>query len=325
MTTGQITNKRTKQVFSNKEVPHIWASQSQHSARNSQGSVFFEGKTIFSYGKHFPIATIEGDTVLFTTRKYSNTTAKHISRVRQAISHQTIIYCKDVPVPYWNNNKPVYEQSFTLEHERNIKYWKDQLTEIFTQLGNKRNRDITSRVNSLSNTIHELNAYCNYFSLPIKDKELKALIKLAESPDLIEKARKAKELQDANDLAKMQTAAKAYDKYIALWRAYDSEAMTNMTDKQKELVNYYANKSESFTRLRFNEDAKRVETSKGVEIPVAIAHKAYKAIKDCINCTGIAVPVLQYSITEANTEYIKAGCHTIPQSDVKYIANLLNW
>lgn len=321
----QTTNRRTKQVFSTNEVPHLWANQSQNSARNAQGNVFFEGRTIFSYGKHFPIATIQGNDVLFTLRSYSNTTAKHISHVRGAISHKNIIWCNAVPVPYYGDRNPVNKQSFTLEHMKNLNYWKNQLTELFTELGNKRNRDIAGRITQVNRNIAQLQAYCTFFNLPIKDKEIKSLILLSQSTDFIEKAREARKLKDANDLMKLQTAEKAHNKYIALWRLFDTEGIKSLPDKTKELSAYYTSHSQAFTRLRLNEDKNRVETSKGIEIPVEIAHRAYLAIKDCTNCIGLNVSVLSYSITEANKEFIKAGCHTIPQADVKYIAGLLNW
>lgn len=79
------TTTRYKKTFTGRELPHIWANQQQDEAR--AGSFYFKGATIFSYGSHFPIATIEGGNVLFTMRSYSNTTAKHISKARQAISH----------------------------------------------------------------------------------------------------------------------------------------------------------------------------------------------------------------------------------------------
>lgn len=69
-----------KHVFNTSEVAHIWAAQSQQSGRNAQGNFYFEGQTIYSYGRHFPIATIVGNDVLFTDKSYSNTTAKHISK-----------------------------------------------------------------------------------------------------------------------------------------------------------------------------------------------------------------------------------------------------
>jgi hypothetical protein len=43
------------------------------------------------------------------------------------------------------------------------------------------------------------------------------------------------------------------------------------------------------------------------------------------SCKDINVPVLNYTITETGKDYIKAGCHTIPKTDVKYIAELLKW
>jgi len=49
--------------------------------------MFIEGKTIYSYGHHFPIATRTGKgTYLFTTRGYSSTTAHHKGLVRRALS-----------------------------------------------------------------------------------------------------------------------------------------------------------------------------------------------------------------------------------------------
>lgn len=70
-------------------VAHLWAHQSQDSARNGS-NFYFEGKNIYSYGQHFRCASIEtnqrGESVyLVTTRTYSHTTAKHMHMVRSAI------------------------------------------------------------------------------------------------------------------------------------------------------------------------------------------------------------------------------------------------
>jgi hypothetical protein len=86
-----------KQVFNTNEVAHIWANQKQDAGRNANNNLYFKHQTIYSYGAHFPIATIHGDKVLFTLRTYSNTTAKHISKVRQAVSHKEFIYCAYPP------------------------------------------------------------------------------------------------------------------------------------------------------------------------------------------------------------------------------------
>lgn len=306
-----------KQVFDSTEVAHIWASQHQTSGRNSGGNFYFDNQTIYSYGSHFPIATIKGHDVFFTMQSYSNTTAKHISRARGAISHKNIIWVYDVPVNF------KYLDSV---HENNLKYWKREIQKMVNELGNKRNKAET-RLSVIANNVAQLNTYCDYFKLKIKDKDLKSLLSLVNAPDFVDKAREAKAKQDELNAKKLKQAAKAYEQYITLWRKYDKDGLENLPPKVKELCNFYNNNSEAFTRLRFNANHNRLETSKGVQIPAEIAKRAYKQLNGCIegSCKEIAVPVMDYTITETTDKYIKAGCHTIPKEDVRYIADLLNW
>lgn len=305
-----------KKVFNNNELAHIWAGQTQSEGR--AGSFYFYGKTIYSYGSHFPIATMDGNNVLFTKRTYSNTTAKHIGLTRRAISHKTIIYCYDVPT----NLKYA-----STEHENNLNRWKREIKSLFDELGNKKIRNTQDRINGINSLISELNTYCQYFKLPIKDKELKAFIKLANDENFLTIAREAKAKKMVADEKKMKQAAKAFEQYIALWRAYDDEAIKELPENVKALCNYYQNNQQSFTRLRYNTDQNRLETSKGVQIPADIAKRAFIQLNGCMEgtCNKISVPVLSYTITETTKEYIKAGCHTIPKEDVRYIANLLKW
>ena len=82
----------TKRVVNSHQVLHLWAHQSQDSARNGAGSVLFDGDTCYSYGQHFPMATVytakDGQRlVLGTTERYGVTTAKHLSMMWGAASH----------------------------------------------------------------------------------------------------------------------------------------------------------------------------------------------------------------------------------------------
>ena len=305
-----------KTVFNNSELAHIWAAQTQNEGR--AGSFYFNGKTIYSYGSHFPIATMDGNNVLFTKRTYSNTTAKHIGLTRRAITHKTLIYCYDVPV----NLKYA-----STEHENNLNRWKREIKSLFDELGNKKIRNTQDRINGINNLISELNIYCQYFKLKVKDSELKSLLSIAGQPDFLEQAREAKAKLNAANEKRMKQAVKAYGQYIILWREYKDSAIKELPTKIKDLCNYYANNTDAFTRLRYNADQNRVETSKGVQIPADIAKRAFIQLNGCMEgtCNSINVPVLSYTITETTKDYIKAGCHTIPKSDVWYIANLLNW
>lgn len=315
-----------KKVFSShSEVAHIWAQQTQN--EGSASRMFFENGTIYSYGRHFPIATIEGDTVLFTKRNYSSSTTKHKWKAHQAVSDKTIIYCYEVPVKFWGNDKPLNMQGHNSVHEKNIAQWKDNIITLFKELGNKRTRNIQDRINGISQNIQELNTYCSYFNYKVKDKELNKLIALSQSEDFIIQARSANE-KDAKKLqAKMEKAEKAFTKYINLWREFKVEDIKDLPDETKALVNFYRNNKESYTRLRYNKGAKRVETSKGVQIPAAIAKRAFIQLNGCMEgtCDSIKVPVMNYTITKTTKDAVIAGCHTIPKEDVRYIAQLLNW
>lgn len=79
-----------KRVFgSNQQVEHLWANQSQAEGRAS--TVFFEGKSIYSYGYHYELGrmvTYKGKTVaMINTTGYSSSTSKHISQTFSAVSH----------------------------------------------------------------------------------------------------------------------------------------------------------------------------------------------------------------------------------------------
>lgn len=94
--TSAKSSGRIKRVFADeKEIAHLWFHQAQDSARNRQGTFYFSGDTIYSYGSHFPIARLvvadkgkrKGEkAVLFTARTYHGpTTTKHIKTVWSAI------------------------------------------------------------------------------------------------------------------------------------------------------------------------------------------------------------------------------------------------
>jgi len=81
-----------KSVYdTNHELAHAWAHQLSPKGRTPNSNFYFEGKTIYSYGKHFPIATLLDDgTVQFTSRGYSITTnGKHLPAAHSAVSHLT--------------------------------------------------------------------------------------------------------------------------------------------------------------------------------------------------------------------------------------------
>lgn len=77
------------QVFSNDMVAHVWAQQNQQSGRSNNGNFYFEGRTLYSYGGHFPVGIFAapGGPVFINADSYSVSTSKHQSYARRAVSH----------------------------------------------------------------------------------------------------------------------------------------------------------------------------------------------------------------------------------------------
>ncbi len=72
--------------MNNKTVAENWRDQTGKAKNGS--SMYYEGKTIYSYGYHFPMAyitdsTFQGkDIILQNSNGYSNSTAKHLNHMR---------------------------------------------------------------------------------------------------------------------------------------------------------------------------------------------------------------------------------------------------
>src|SRR5574343_1611889 len=77
----------TQRHFGNRQLAHVWAQQRQDSGRGSH--FFFDGPSIYSYGRHFEIARFikrKGRrAVLFQAGGYSKTTSRHQSFTRAAL------------------------------------------------------------------------------------------------------------------------------------------------------------------------------------------------------------------------------------------------
>lgn len=97
---------RTRTIFgTHSNLAHTWAQQSFSVGYSADRRMFFEGETIFSYGRHYPMARFtdlrdaEGRrVVLFKQDGYSVSTAKHRGHARSALHglNVTTVYVDDV-------------------------------------------------------------------------------------------------------------------------------------------------------------------------------------------------------------------------------------
>lgn len=287
-------------------VAHTFAHQSQSEARNSNGSLFFDNNRIYSYGRHFCIASFEQNdnnkiALLFTTRRYSNTTAKHISTVSHATSHIDKIYCND-PSEGTTKNLEAFKSNI-----------KGELS------GLSRAKKPEKYINPARHIYDQCVEYCAFFNIPVP-QDITDLIKSAETGEYAQYL-----IREAQRIEKEKKEAAEY----ALKKA-KSDLLKWRSGK---LDRYYSQlNGESF--LRINSKG-RIETSQNVEIPLAIGKALFKLIH-----IYIKVPIglkfgalkkvnefklLDWKIDDINDKYIKISCHKITIKEIDKLAKKLGW
>jgi hypothetical protein len=300
-----------KTVFSTHELPHVWARQTQLSGRTSNGSMFFEGKEIYSYGRHFCIARIlDNGMVLVTDRKYSNTTAKHKSLVSGAILHMeriTIAFPEDRDLSSRNVSaitKAIREQRNIITNKRcrpesreSAKGTARAIVSEFEKYMRVMEFDIRKKnavLGEIGEAIRtECIAYMEYtrtLNEETLSDEIQAIVKKQEQAEKRKKAARQKEL---------------------MARLADWLKGTRSTNDVYELENVY---------LRAKD--KEIQTSKGAVVSLKAGRVLFKMIQAGKDVLGHKID--GYTVTGLNG-VLSIGCHKIERSEIDRFAKSQGW
>jgi hypothetical protein len=301
-----------KIVFTDlRAIAHIWANQTQIEARNAGRNFYFSGPTIYSYGSHFPIATIlekDGEKFcIMTNRTYSNTTSKHIQIVRHANNLPTI-FCENVPIGY-KINSVFSDKIDSYFHSENIKAWESKLKFQFGKLANARKKEIY--ILEIQRIAKQLEKYLTFFDLKAP-KHLKLLLSSTDSAEFTnylesEKNRIAKDKAKALKIQKL-----SHFESLTKWRSFEFSRLSS----RFENVDY----------LRYNAAKNRIETSQHIEIPLQIGLNFWDKIQSIILSGGcvsggcgdkLGKFMDAYEIKEITAKHIVIGCHCILISEIK--------
>jgi hypothetical protein len=272
-----------KKVFSDQsKVAHLWANKQQDEATNQGRSFYFWKDTIYSYGRHFPIAKhVQDQTgneyILFTERGYSNTTAKHISITYMACRNSEIVYCCNP-----DNS-----------HESNFKYWLDLIDTEINKLAKARKPEIY--LNNIENIANKVKRYSQFTGATIPENLLEAM-------KITDKDQFAGYQESRIEQAKQ--AQKKAEQDLKKRHAEDLEKWLNF-----ETGRLYSSTGNDY--LRVNTENDRIETTQAVQIPNEIAKRLWLSIKE--NTLKVGDKILNYSVNEAGKN-VKIGCHTFKRS-----------
>jgi hypothetical protein len=276
-----------------KQCIHLFAQREKTSGRS--GSVYFEGDTIYSYGTHFPMAKFHnagklGNFVLFTSKRYSNTTAKHLSHTRFALRQYKIIECPDVS---------------GRDHKANIQYFTDEIEETAKKAMSARvNGEYLQRRHS--ELIEGGNDYIKLFAV----KGAKKFKSLLNSADFKKKIALAKEAEIKRNLAEVEKQKKLLEKWILndfsgnirlpyqYLRMKDGETVETTTGAEFPL----SHAKLALVRVRYCKNNGTTWKRNGEEIRVGVFHI------DSIDSDGNVI----------------AGCHKIQNDEIERFAKLNN-
>ncbi len=286
--------KRIRHVYPADMVAHLWAHQSQDSARNG-GNLYFDGDTIYSYGPHFPIArhveTRHGRAVLFTTRDYSATTAGHKCIVLRACRHLTVFHVRHVG-------------------DTNRKGQLDEYRERYFSLARKYSRARSNKpriLGSLRDLVDEANRFAQFFglrcrlSLPADLSAMEAECKAVE--------RRERERKQHTEAQRRREALERVQKWV------DGE--TDFIGQQVGPI-----------RLRIKSE--ELQTSMGARVPLAHAVKAFRTIKrlhdngQAYERNGHTIHLGHFALDAVDAQgNVTAGCHFVEWPEIERIATIV--
>ena len=229
-----------KTVFNNSMTAHVWFSQSQDYGNNSSSSLYFSGATIFSYGNHYPLATIYKDqeVVLVNSTPSSVTTGQHRSDVLRAIDNETF---KTISVP----------DTMDAQNRENIEHLESRVLETLENLFKGRMHHESHYIYSIG----KYNDYLDYFGPFVGHEKIEIDDHLKSFSTEVAKKRRIRESKEAEKRKIIQA------KQLQEFRVGETSSV---------------NSHKIYLRVRNG----LVETSHGADVPLKDALRLYKALKN---------------------------------------------
>lgn len=348
--------KERHSFSSGSELAHAFAHQTSTYGRRADGRMYFEAEpkrisakvqrvsTIYSYGPHFPIASLydtpQGRICLFTSRGYSSSTSQHKSYVSYAVSHLSPLYVVNPRQPEDTKAKA-----------------KAAIAAALTALKDPKERKLSTHLGAIWHVVNDANALAAAlgFKWRLKPPALCsnfALLARATAQDEKAQAAAAKreerrqwrydhraEWQRERDLNALKRWRKDPDASLP----HNARAMSEWTQADNDLIearvglriaawrasghNGWALPGGTYLRI----DGQNIVTSKGANFPLAHGVRAWPFILKVRaggqpwHTNGHKVPLGHYQIDRIDADgTVVAGCHVVPFAEIERIAKELH-
>lgn len=309
-----------KTVFTNREIPHLWAHATQAHARGN--SLRFEGDTLFSYST--PIAKIyrnkRGAFALLSECNYSATTSKHISYARGAIPPEMkAAFVPSYAFGHYYGGRYRGESDARKAHAANFDYLVGQLARIAERAGRVKTEDAVTRECERAAEYHKgLADYMIFFGVRRKMPPMPSFAAAferargLEHPDPVRDAKRFKAAE-----ARKAAVQRAIDGAAPYWREYGTWPK----------LPRHARSVTCATLLRVQ--GEEIVTSMGARVPLAAAPMVWNLVQRAIAAGGFSkglrtVMLGDYPLDSVDADgTLRAGCHVIPFAELELLARKL--
>lgn len=329
-----------KTVFDNRQIAHVWAQQTQESGKTPNRNLFFEGKTIYSYGYHFPLARFATDDIVLVNKdSYSVSTSKHQGYVRNAITHKQQLFVSTQVLKAFADYKDSHPVLFPPAIQDIV------IEEAFKDFDNgmqraAKRRVKRCRVEDTLAAIGKLKDAAEVFETlqtPVPKKLVDAIAQYeGENSNAIETY--LKDITDKEAALKAQREA-TYDKAKTSWLNHETpeprirDHITRDTVQISAWIPCHVALSYGHTLLRIAKDGQDVETSRGAKFPVEHAIKAFNVIRLLRDNKkeyeaqhdkegGYRLGHFKIDKIDKNGN-VTAGCHFVPWESIEHAARVL--
>ncbi len=232
--------------------------------------------------------------ILFTSKSYSVTTAKHKGIVLRACSHLTIFTVAN----------PLSDPS-----GNDVKDYKHEVEFMATKAAKARKP--AQDLEALERSVAEANLFCETFGFKTR----------FQMPDNLDELK-------AKAKASAEREGKARAAKLAKFEAECAETVQQWLDNQAVSIPYQYGKV--LLRVKPSSDGPlSMETSKGATVPLDEAEKAFRFAmiqrKRGWHKNGEQFKVGDYHLDAVNEQGVIAGCHRITWEEIERFAKAQNW
>ena len=286
------------------EVAHVWAQQLQHEGRSS--NVFFYGKTIYSYGEHFPIARFEkNNVVLMNSETYSVSTSKHATIVLRSLDLDTV---KVFHVPNTGSEK---EKPY---HFGNVESYHKEF-ERFLYKASRARSNYSYYLSWAKASRDDAFAYCKEFRCKKHFNSFDFDFDF-DSDSVKEKLSQMRIREKKKEDLKRAKLKREMGCVVKLWR------------QNKPMIVGPSIGSYPETLLRVIEDGKTIQTSRNAYFPIEYAKRAIRFVKAIVkkgepwkrNGERFKIGIYQLDTVSACGD-VKAGCHKVKFEEIERLSN----